>query len=196
MDLVIGDGGTLERIVFAVGQRQLEVVIGEGTSDWGGSRGETFRVHQGAAIFGDQRVEGVVLDMTRARLRESVEPGEWMFLTGPRRLAIVVEAPGGSPAYTGWGRMGEEEFRWPEVQVEWSSVRSFEEARRDVPVEWLVRSSDGELELILTSAGMELQAHDGEGPILPVDGLFQVTGSVVLAGDSLEVRGLVRHVQR
>ena len=208
LDLVVGLGGTLERILFAEGQRQLDVVIDEGVSDWSGNRGETFRLHQGAALFGDQRVPGLVLDMNRARLREGPEPGEWMFLTGPRRLAIVVESPGGSPAYAGWGRMGEEEFRWPEVQVEWSSVRSFEEARRDVPVGWRIRSLDGELEVELASAGctlstittcvprMELRAQEGEGPILPVNGLYQVTGRVLLAGDSLEVRGLVRHVQR
>ena len=70
MDLVVGAGGTLERILFEEGQRQLEVVIDEGVSDWSGNRGETFRVHQGAAIFGDQRVPGLVLDMNRARLRE------------------------------------------------------------------------------------------------------------------------------
>ncbi len=195
MDLVIGDGGTLERILFAAGPRQLDVVIDEGMSDWRGNRGETFRVHQGAAIFGDQRVEGMVLDMNRARLREGPEPGEWMFLTGPRRLAIVVESTGGSPAYTAWGRMGEDDFRWPEVEVEWTSVRSFEEARRDVPVEWMIRSLNGEMALTLTNAGMELRATEGEGPILPVEGLFQVTGAIVLAGDSLPVRGLVRHVQ-
>ena len=196
MDLVVGLGGTLERILFSEGQRQLEVVIEEGVFDWSGNHGGTFRVHQGAVLFGDQRVPGLVLDMNRARLRGSPEPGEWMFLTGPRRLAIVVESLGGSPAYRGWGRIGEEDFRWPEIQVTWNSVRSFEEARRDVPVEWGLWSPDGEIELTLASAGMELRAEGGEGPILPVNGLYQVTGSVVLAGDSLEVRGLVRHVQR
>ncbi len=199
MDLVVGAGGTLERILFEEGQRQLEVVIDEWMSDWSGNRGETFRVHQGAVLFGDQRVEGIVLDMNRARLRDGPEPGEWMFLTGPRRLVIVVESPGGLPAYTAWGRMGEEDFRWPEVEVEWSAVRSFEEARRDVPVEWEIRSIgslDGGVQVSLVSAGMELRAENGAGPILPVTGLYQVTGWAVLDGDSLEVRGLVRHVQR
>ena len=199
MDLVVGAGGTLERILFSQGQRQLEVVIDEGMSDWSGNRGETFRIHQGAAVFGDQRVEGIVLDMNRARLRDGPVPGEWMFLTGPRRLAIVVESTGGSPPYTAWGRIGEEDFRWPEVLVEWTSVRSFEEARRDVPVEWEIRSLgslDSGVELTLASAGMELRTEAGAGPILPVNGLYQVTGWAVLAGDSLEVRGLVRHVQR
>ena len=195
LDLVVGIGGTLERILLEEGQRQLEVVIGEGTSDWSENRGETFRVHRGAALFGDQRVEGVVLDMNRARFRDGPEPGEWMFLTGPGRLAILIVSPGGSPAYTAWGRRGEEEFRWPEVLMTWSAVRSFEAARRDVPVEWRIRSLNGELEVTLASAGMDLRAVAGEGPRLPVEGLFQVTGSIVLGGDSLEVRGLVRHVQ-
>ena len=124
-----------------------------------------------------------------------------MFLTGARRLAIVVESTGGAPAYMAWGRLGEEEFRWPEVQVEWSAVRSFEQARRDVPVAWDIQAPGGGalgggMTLTLANAGMELMAQEGQGPILPVDGLFQVTGSVVIAGDSLEVRGLVRHVQR
>ncbi len=79
--------------------------------------------------------------------------------------------------------------------MSWTAVRSFETARRDVPVEWLIRSPNGELEVTLANAGMELRAPAGEGPVLPVDGLFQVTGSVVLGGDSLEVRGLHRHVQ-
>ena len=197
MDLVVDLGGTLQRILFAEGQRQLEVVIDEGMSDWSGNRGETFRIHQGAALFGDQRVEGIVLDMNRARFRDGPEPGEWMFLAGPGRLAILVASLGGSPPYTAWGRRGEDEFRWPVVDVIWSSVRSFEEARRDVPDEWQIRSLNGDLEVTLASplAGMELRATEGVGPILPVDGLFQVTGLVVLHGDSLEVRGLVRHVQ-
>ena len=71
-----------------------------------------------------------------------------------------------------------------------------------MPVEWVIRSldvqgsPDGEMELTLTNAGMPPRALEGQGPILPVDGLFQVTGSVVLGGNSFEVRGLVRHVQR
>ena len=83
--------------------------------------------------------------------------------------------------------------------MEWSAVRSFEEARRDVPVEWEIRSIgslDGGVQISLASAGMELRAESGAGPILPVTGLYQVTGWAVLDGDSLEVRGLVRHVQR
>ena len=201
MDLVVGDDGSLERILFSEGQRQLEVVVGDGISDWSGNRGETFRIHRGAALFGDQRVEGIVLDMNRARLREGTEPGEWLFVTGPRRLAILVHSPDGSSDYRAWGRIGEQEFRWPAVRVQWSSVRSFEEARRDVPVEWEIRSlgadalGDGVI-VTLTSTGMELRAIEGEGPILSVDGLFQVTGTVQLAGESLEVRGHVRHVQR
>ncbi len=196
MDLVVGSDGVLEEILYEEGPRQLEVIIDEGMSDWSGSRGETFRVHQGAVHLGNQRIEGMILDMSRVYLREGPYPGEWMFLTGPGRLALMIEETDGSPHYTAWGRRGEEEYRWPEIEVEWSSVRSFEEARRDVPVAWEVRSDDGEVDLSLVSTGMELRTATGEGPLLPVEGLYQVSGSLILAGDSLEVRGLVRHLQR
>ena len=196
MDLVVGPGDVLERILFEEGPRRMEVVIDDGISDWSGNRGEAFRIHRGEILFGDRRLEGMVLDMTRARLRDDPPPGEWMFLTGPRRLAVVAAAWGESPTYTAWGRLGEEQFRWPEVEVVWSSVRSFEEARRDVPVAWTIRSADGELDVTLRSTGMELRAGIGAGPLLPVEGLYQVAGEIVIGGDTLQVRGLVRHVQR
>ena len=196
MDLVVGPDDVLEEILYDEGPRQLEVIIDEGISDWSGSRGETFRINQGAVHFGNLRIEGMVLEMSRVRLRDGPFPGEWMFLTGAGRLALVIEATGGSPGYTAWGRRGEAEYRWPEMEVEWSSVRSFEEARRDVPVAWEIRSVDRDMELSLVSAGMDLRTVAGEGPLLPVEGLFQVSGSLIMAGDSIEVRGLVRHVQR
>jgi len=107
---------------------------------------------------------------------------------------LIVET-GESSTYTAWGRRGEQEYRWPEMDVEWSAVRSFEEARRDVPVGWEISTPDPAFSLSLASAGMELRAGAGEGPLLPVEGLYQVSGSLVLDGDSLEVRGLVRHLQ-
>lgn len=196
MDLVVGPGNVIERIVFQEGARQLQVVLGEGMSDWTGNRGQTFRVHRGAALFGNVRVEGMVMDMSRARLKDSPAPGEWMFLTGPERVAIVIESTGVSPSHTAWGRRGDREFRWPEVEVEWTSVRSFEEARRDVPVAWTIRSIDGDMEVSLASTGMDLQAGVGEGPLLPINGLYQVAGLWIMSGDTLDIRGLVRHVQR
>lgn len=197
MDLVVGPGDVLERILFEEGPRQMEVVIEEGISDWTGNRGEAFRIHRGEILLGDRRLEGMVLDMTRVRRLDSPADGEWMFLTGPRRLAVVTAASGGSPTrYTAWGRLGDAQFRWPEVEVEWSSVRSFEEARRDVPVAWTIRSADGELDVTLRSTGMDLRAGIGDGPLLPVEGLYQVSGEIVIGGDSLQVRGFVHHVQR
>ncbi len=196
MDLVVGSDGVLEEILYEEGPRQLEVIIDEGMSDWSGSRGETFRIHQGAVHFGNLRIEGMVLDMSRVHLQEGPFPGEWMFLTGPGRLALIIAETSGSLSYAAWGRRGEEEYRWPEMEVEWNEVRSFEEARRDVPVAWKIRSADGDMEVSLASTGMELRTGEGGGPLLPVEGLYQVSGSLVLEGDSLEVRGLVRHSQR
>ena len=195
MNLVIGPGDLLERIVFEEGTRQLEVILGEGMSDWSGSHGETFRVHRGTALFGNLRVEGMVMDMNRVQLRDSPRPGEWMFLTGPERLAIVIESTGVSPNHTAWGRRGDEEFRWPEVNLEWTSLRFSEEAHQDIPVGWRIRSTHGGLQITLRSIGMDLQVGESEGSLFPVNGLFQVAGLLVISGDTLDVRGLVRYVQ-
>ena len=196
MDLVVGPDDILEAILYTEGPRRLEVIIAEGISDWSGSRGETFRIHQGVMHFGNLRIDGIVVDMSRVHLRGGPLPGEWIFVTGPGPLVLMMEETGGFPKYSGWGMRGDEAYRWPEVEVEWSSLRSFDEARRDVPVAWDVRSSDGDIALSLASDVMELRAVDGEGPLLPVEGLVQVSGALVFRGDSMEVRGLVRHVQQ
>ncbi len=196
MDLVVGPDDILEAILYTEGPRQLEVVIAEGISDWSGSRGETFRIHQGFMHLGNLRIEGIVVDMSRVHLRGGPLPGEWIFVTGPELLVLMIEETGGLPKYSGWGMQGDEAYRWPEVEVEWTSLRSFDEARRDVPVAWDVRSGDGDMRLSLVSNGMELRALAGEGPLLPVEGLAQVSGPLVFGGDSMQVRGLVRHVQQ
>ena len=196
MDLVVGPDDILEAVLYTEGPRQLEVIIAEGISDWSGSRGETFRIHRGFMHLGNLRIEGIVVDMSRVHLRGGPLPGEWIFVTGPELLVLMIEETGGLPKYSGWGMRGDEAYRWPEVEVEWTSLRSFDEARRDVPVAWDMRSGDGDIRLSLVSNGMELRALDGEGPLLPVEGLAQVSGPLVFGGDSMQVRGLVRHVQQ
>ena len=56
-----------------------------------------------------------------------------------------------------------------------------------------------EVELTLDVAhvvGVHLEAEEGEGPMLPVDALYQVAGALVLEGRELPVQGLIRHRQR
>lgn len=196
MDLIVGSNDVIENIIYEEGLKYLEISIEEEILEWHGSQGEMFRIHQGAINLRDHLlIEGMILDMNRIYTKGSLFPGEWMFLTGPNDLVVIIRATEESSNYTAWARKGDQEYHWPDIEMEWSSVKSFEEARRDIPIAWRIRSLDGEMDISLTSVSMELDAVAGEGPILPVEGLYQVSGSLILTGDYLGMRGLVRHVQ-
>jgi hypothetical protein len=80
--------------------------------------------------------------------------------------------------------------------VEWPEVRPFEEARRDVPVRLRFSAPAGGLSGDLEVVSSWVEAGAGEGPILPIEGFFQVRGEVELQGEVFAVVGAVRHVQR
>lgn len=199
MRLVVGEGDALEAILYEEGARQLDVLINDPVADWSGPRGEVFRVHDGSILLGGQPADGILLDLNRAYRPTDVPSGDWIFLEGGPAVTIVLEAPVGIPPgstpFIGWARLGDRELRWPRVDVRWTETRSFERARRDVPVEWSIASDDGALEGTLSSVAMQLTAGDGAGPILPVDGLFRVGGTLMIDGDSYDVRGVLRHIQ-
>ena len=132
--------------------------------------GETFLVSEGAAVLAEQRVPGLVLDLARANRGESPPPGDWMFLVSGDSLQMVLtgnESPGtqGSTSYEGWGRLPDQsELPWRDVNLSWTEMRAFERARRDVPVRWHLRSSDGEMEGDLVQQSANLEAGTGAGP--------------------------------
>jgi hypothetical protein len=139
------------------------------------------------------------VDMSRSRRLDQPAAGDWLYLQSGADLSLVLEAPVAEPTgeviYTGWALMGDEQLEWSDVQVRWSEVRAYEDARRPIPASWEIRSPDGELSGTLSSTASHLQIGEGDGPLLPVAGLFRVQGSLIIAGDSMVVRGIVRHIQ-
>ena len=75
-------------------------------------------------------------------------------------------------------------------------MRAYEPARRDVPISWDIQSPDEDLVGSLTTLNPFFEAAEGEGPMLPVDALFQVAGTLTLAGGEYPVQGFIRHQQR
>jgi hypothetical protein len=199
--LILGLDEALERVVYREGPRHLEVAFGALLVEWTGPRAQTFRIQEGAARLSELRMDGLVLDMSRAWTAEDEPPGGWGFLVSGDSLQVVMEdASSGSGPEGGrwslWTRVGLEELRWDGVQLVWSERLAYEAARRDVPGAWLIRDPGREISGSLASAASFLAAGEGEGPLLPVEGLYQVTGVLALAGRSYPVRGLIRHLQR
>jgi hypothetical protein len=199
--LLIGLGEALEGIVFQDGVRNLEVTPGDLLVEWSGLRAQTFRVQEGTILLSDRSVEGFVLDMSRAWAVGAAPPGDWGFLISGDSLQVVMEdlAPQDGPQggnFSLWTRVESTESQYQDVRMVWSEVRAFEPARRDVPVRWEVQAPNQEIAGSFAVVAPLLEAGEGEGPVLPVDGLFQVAGTLTFDGRDFPVRGFIHHSQR
>ena len=199
--LVVGQGDALESVLFQEGGRNLEVSIGELLVEWSGQRAQTYRFHESTIVLADQTVEGHLFDLSRAwDPGADPPPGDWAILLSGDSVQIALEDLASESGEEGgaWvlhARVSFLDRQWRGVRLVWADVRPFEPARRDVPMEWAIQSEEGDLEGNLTTTASFLEVVDGEGPVLPVDGLFQVSGTLTLAGNDYPVRGFLRHRQ-
>ena len=199
--LVVGEGDAVEGVIFSEGQRQLELEItGGALIEWTGMRGQVYRLMDGAAYLSDQRVGGLILDMSRVHGAEEAAHGDWAFLTSGDSLQVILENPTASPPGTPggcriWARLDYRDLQWPSVTVDWAEVSAYQPARQDVPVSWTVTSDDGRVSGVLEVQSAHVEAGEGPGPLLPVDALFLVAGTLRLEGRSFPVRGLFRHTR-
>lgn len=194
--LVVSEGGALERLVFTDPPRSLELRLEGPLAEWAGPRGQVVQVANARVALPDRVMRGTVADISRTWSSEEGEPGDWIFLVSGDSLQMVLEESTIGLPYRGWLRTSRLDLQWPSVNVEWPETRAFEPARRDVPSRWSVTSPDGDLAAELDVLSSELEPGVGDGPLLPVDGLFRVEGTVTLNGrQTIPVYGLVRHRQ-
>lgn len=196
--LVVGQQDAVQTLIYGAGSRTLELEPGASLVEWNGSRGETFLLQEASLSIAGQGIRGVLLDLGRARRREDPLPGDWALLVSGDSLHVVLSSPREGPddqagPSEGFGRLDLREIQWPEVSVDWSETRAFEPARRGVPTGWRVSTPEGDLEGALESVSAELEAGELDGPVLPVDGLFVVRGTLQVLGADYPVTGLVRH---
>ncbi len=199
--LVVGDGDALEQISFVEGGRRLDLTLDSSRAEWTGRRGETFRFLGGGLVLAERRVPGIVLDLNRTRDVAEGEGGNWVVLASGDSLLAVLHAPlrEGSDApgaWRGWVHLDFRDIPVASLTSRWSAVRAFDRARRDVPVGWTIASSDGTVEAVLEARSSILAAdEEGDGPLRPVDGWFEVDGTLLVDGGEYPVHGLFRHTQ-
>ena len=203
--LVVGPDDRVESLLLRTTPRELELTFDELLTQWPIPGEESVGLLEARAVFPAGTVDGIVLDISRRwemGADGSGMPGDWIFLHSGPQLQVFIEEAGPlgesrSPApYHGWTRLAFRDLRWDELVLEWPEVLPFEEARRDVPVRLRFTAPEGDLTGELEVVSSWLEAGPGEGPILPLEGLFQVRGEVVLQGEPFVVVGAVRHVQR
>ena len=138
----------------------------------------------------------MVVDAYIPRANTSGQPSEWGLLIGEGPLYLLLADVYGTGSPRAWALHAAEEMSWPNVTLAWGETRSFERARRDIPERWRFRSSDGSLAGEVESVSSDLEALGGEGPILPVLGVYEVAGQVTVGDTRVAVKGFVRHLQR
>ena len=194
--LVVGLEDALEEIYYREGLRDLSLRLGQTVVEWSGQRGATYRLLEGAVRLADVETEGLVLDAFAVRATENGGGAELGVLIGDDRLQLVFANLDGPGRYRAWALQDTTEFFWPEVEVTWEETRSFERARRSVPVLWRIESEDGMLSGAFESVSSHVQALDGTGAILPVLAVYEVAGHVNVGEEEVAVRGFLRHFQR
>lgn len=201
LKLLVQEGDVVDGIIFDDGTRSLELALGEPHRSWGGPRGETVELLEGAAYLADERVDGVVLHLARASAGDGVPGGDWaLLLSGDSaRFVLAAEAEHGTesdPVYRGWADLGDRELQWPEVHLEWTATQAFPPARRDVPASWRIWSEDVSMEGELHAVSSDIQAGAGPGPLLPVRALFEVVGEISTDAGDFPLHGLLVHERR
>jgi hypothetical protein len=201
LQLLVQEGDAVDGIIFDDGSRSLELVLGEVQASWGGPRGETVELADGAAYLGEDRVDGVVLHIARASAGAAPPGGDFALLLSGDSVRIVLAADhehGGEvePVYRGWAAVDGTELQWPELSLEWTATQAFPPARRDVPASWRILAANGSFEGELHAVSSEIRAGDGPGPLLPVRALFEVVGEVSTARGDFPVHGLLVHERR
>lgn len=200
MRLIVGMDDVLERVAFIDGAQRLEVALAGALAEWSGRRSETFQLADASLTLGEATTPGMVLDMNR--VRETVEggSGDWLFVVSGDSLQVVLHTPLAvdnqvEAAWRGWARLDFRELPLSRVTLDWATVRAFDRARRDVPVSWTLTAADEAVGGVLDLRTPLLEAGEGDGPLLPVDGLFEVEGTIVIEESEYPVRGLYRHTQ-
>jgi hypothetical protein len=201
MRLLVQEDDVIDGILFEDGARRLELALGEVRSSWGGPRGESIELVEGVGYVADQRVEGTIAHMARASAGGTPPGGDWALLVAGDSMQLVLAADvehGGEsePVYRGYANDTGSERLWTEVRLAWSTTEAFPPARRDVPVAWRVTAEDGSLSGELERVSADMQAGIGRGPLLPVRALYEVEGTVRMAGRSHGVRGVLVHERR
>ena len=148
-------------------------------------------------------IEGIVIEVSRRwEASDDRGPGDWVFVHSGSDLQFFMEGehpvyePGVPVRYDGWTRVALRDLQWQELAMEWDELRAYESARRDVPIRWSIGAPGEEVSGSLESVSSHLMVGQSDGPILPVLGLFEVSGVMEVQGQEFSVAGMIRHVQR
>ena len=201
--LIMGPDDRVESLLLRDPPREMETVLGNLMTEWASPGAESIRLYRGRTLFPAGPIEGIVIEVSRRwEASDDRGPGDWVFVHSGSDLQFFMEGehpmyePGVPVRYDGWTRVALRDLQWQELAMEWDELRAYESARRDVPIRWSIGAPGEEVSGSLESVSSHLMVGQSDGPILPVLGLFEVSGVMEVQGQEFSVAGMIRHVQR
>lgn len=201
--LIVGTDDQVVSLLLRDPPRELETVLGNLMTEWASPGAESIRLYRGRTLFPAGPIDGIVMEISRRwEAADDGDPGDWVFLHSGSDLQFFMEGkrpvddPGVPVLYDGWTRVALRDLQWQDLEIEWDELRAYESARRNVPIRWSIGTPGEEISGSLESVSSHLMVGQGDGPILPLLGLFEVSGVMEVLGQEFSVTGMIRHVQR
>ncbi len=194
--LVVGLDDALREIYFQEGLRDLSVRLGEVAVEWSGQSGETYRLLTGTTRLAGVETAGLVLDAFTARDSDAAQRAELALLSDGDRLQLLLANREGPVPHRAWARLGPVVHAWNEVELVWHETRAFERARRELPVVWRIAAENPALEGEFEAVSSHQHTLSAAGALLPVWGVYEVSGHVTIEGERFDVKGFLRNFLR
>jgi len=198
---VIASGPSeVENIHYERGERRLRMAPGDVRSEWSQGADNRFRILDGRLSIGAENSDGIVFEMLRAERTENdgwpaTREVDTAFLTSGDSLQLLVSDETGEDASFTWVRTPVEDRAWPGGALTWLEVQPLEEARRDVPLSWMLENDAVGLTGELRMVGRDVILGPERGGRRAVEIRYSVEGSIEVAGESWPVTGMLRHAQ-
>jgi hypothetical protein len=194
----------IETLRFARGDRHLRLELDSLLTGWN-QEGETrFRLIKGNLDVGPESFSGPVLEVMRVEqtLDDGWPPGQdfdVVFLTSGDSLQLVVAetlAGAGEGQRYAWLRTPAEVRAWKEGEIRWLDVRSYDEARRDIPTRWSIRVPAADVVGELEAVGFDSALGPERGGRKAIEIRYTVRGWIEIQGSRRSVTGTIRHTQQ
>jgi hypothetical protein len=204
LTITVGGSTEIETLRFARGDRHLRLELDSLLTGWN-QEGETrFRLIKGNLDVGPESFSGPVLEVMRVEqtLDDGWPPGQdfdVVFLTSGDSLQLVVAetlADAGEGQRYAWLRTPAEVRAWKEGEIRWLDVRSYDEARRDIPTRWSIRVPAADVVGELEAVGFDSALGPERGGRKAIEIRYTVRGWIEIQGSRRSVTGTIRHTQQ
>ncbi len=198
--MLVGMGGAVQELYFRDAVRDVAVRPGGVVAEWNERPGETYRLLTGTAVLGGAETEGLLLDAFTARATETDDLTEIALLAASDGYRMIIANSAETDRHRAWARRHCETWSWPDVELAWQETRTFERARREVPVTWQLEARDPGIAGEFEAVSSHQHSMPGSDTLRSAMGVYEIGGFVEMEAERgterVDLKGFLLHFQR